>query len=180
MTWRPIETAPRDGTQVIGYGETAGEIHGPLLRPLLLGARRGRGQDRFRAAIRSIAVCETAGRALRAGIPHVLLARGVGADGGLAELDAGETAMLLQECRDAPQGRDLLVVPEAEIAGRDASVALDRGGFDDHRSGAAERELAQVHEMPVIGQALDSRVLAHRRNDHAVRKDELAQLERRQ
>jgi hypothetical protein len=27
--WQPMDTAPRDGTRVLGFGESAGEINGP-------------------------------------------------------------------------------------------------------------------------------------------------------
>lgn len=31
--WRPIKSAPRDGTRILGYGLWAGEINGPDTEP---------------------------------------------------------------------------------------------------------------------------------------------------
>jgi hypothetical protein len=33
--WQPIETAPRDGTPILGYGRVAGEISGPDDTPVM-------------------------------------------------------------------------------------------------------------------------------------------------
>src|SRR6185436_17727624 len=45
---------------------------------------------------------------------------------------------------------------------------LDRGGLDEHRAGAALRELAEVHQVPVGDVADLRRVLEHRRNHDTV------------
>ncbi|MGY4316407.1 hypothetical protein ACVWW1_005734 [Bradyrhizobium sp. JR3.5] len=80
----------------------------------------------------------------------------------MRELDRGHRAVVLQEGGDAFERRDLLVVPDADIAVGDASFGGDRRGLDHHEPGAALGELAEMHEVPVIGEAVGCRVLAHR------------------
>ena len=45
--------------------------------------------------------------------------------------------------------------PDAEIARRDATLRADRRGFGDDEAGATDRAAAQMHEMPVVGHAVD-------------------------
>ncbi|MGY4423295.1 hypothetical protein ACVWY2_005744 [Bradyrhizobium sp. JR6.1] len=40
--------------------------------------------------------------------------------------------------------------------------AVTAAGLDHHEPGAALGELAEMHEVPVIGEAVGCRVLAHR------------------
>ena len=78
------------------------------------------------------------------------------------------------------QARDVLGLVHAGAAGRDAALAADVGHLGDHQPGAADRAAAEVHEVPVVGRAVLGRVLAHRRDDDAVREHEVAQAERRE
>ena len=45
-------------------------------------------------------------------------------------------------------------------------------------AGAADAAAAEVHEMPVVGEAVGARVLAHRRDDDAVRQRQRAERQR--
>ncbi|CRW93487.1 hypothetical protein PAERUG_P6_East_of_England_6_IMP_1_03_09_02259 [Pseudomonas aeruginosa] len=104
--------------------------------------------------------------------PGTRLAPGVG------QLDPGDRALGLDETGDAMQRLDMRVAPDAEVVSGDAPLGQHRGGFDYHQAGAAHRAAAQVHEMPVVGQALLRRVLAHGRYGDAVGQGDLTQAKR--
>ena len=71
-------------------------------------------------------------------------------------------------------------VPQARARGSDAGVAGRAGHLDhDHRR-AAHRPRAEVHQVVVAGNAIDRRVLRHRRDDDPVLQRHAAQRERRQ
>ena len=52
---------------------------------------------------------------------------------------------------------------------------IDVGHLAHHQSGAAEREPAEMHRVPIVGGAIVGVVLAHRRNDDAIGQREPAQ-----
>jgi hypothetical protein len=68
------------------------------------------------------------------------------------------------------EGRFGGVVPQAQIGGRDASVGFDCGRFDAEHAGPRERQLPEMDHVPGGCFATFRGVLAHRRNDDAIRK----------
>src|SRR5829696_2171082 len=105
------------------------------------------------------------------------VARGLAA--GVGELDHHlSLRALAHRGQDRPQRGFGGVVVEAEAARRDAADRLHRGGLDAEDRGPRQRQRIDVGEMPVIGLAVDGRVLAHRRHHDAVGKREIAQLDR--
>ncbi len=69
--------------------------------------------------------------------------------------------MLVQEGGDALELRDVVVLPDAEVAGRDAGFGADGIGFGDDETGAADGAAAEMNEVPVIGEAVHGGVFAH-------------------
>src|SRR5690606_34907867 len=76
---------------------------------------------------------------------------------------------------NALQRRDLPVLPQTQVTVGDATLRVHAGRLEDDEAETAERETAQVHEMPVVGVAVPGRVLAHRRNHGAVAQCQFAQ-----
>jgi hypothetical protein len=99
---------------------------------------------------------------------------------GVGELGAGVGAVLVQEAGDALELREVLVLPDAEVAGSDAALGADGVGFSDDEGGSADGAAAEVDEMPVAGEAVDRGVLAHGRDGDSVRDGEAAELEGRE
>lgn len=81
---------------------------------------------------------------------------------------------------DVGERGDLLVLPQAEVAVRDAAFRQDSGRLDDHEAEPAKREPPKMDEVPVIGDAVLRRILAHGCNDGAVAKREITQFQRRE
>ena len=95
----------------------------------------------------------------------------------MGQLDAGAGALGVEEPGDALKGGDVLVLPDAEVAGGDAALRGDGGGFKDDEGGAALGAGSEVDEMPVGGEAILRGVLAHGRNADAIGEGEGAELE---
>ncbi|MNP10101.1 hypothetical protein D3C76_1022380 [compost metagenome] len=93
---------------------------------------------------------------------------GAGLAPGMGQLNTGNGALGVDEAGDALQGFDLFIIPQTEILGRDTPVGGDRRGFGKHQPGPADSTAAEVDQMPVIGQAIGTGILAHRRYRDAV------------
>jgi len=94
---------------------------------------------------------------------------------GVSELDAGRRAALVHQVDDAREPGHEGIVPQAGIADRAATAALDLGRFEHHQAGATGGIAAGIHDVPVGGVALLRRILVHRRHHHAVFQGEFAE-----
>jgi len=103
---------------------------------------------------------------------HAGLAAGVG------KLDARTSALGVDKVDDAGKSRYVLVFPNAQIGGRDAALGLDCGGFKHNQTGATLRPGTQMNKVPIGGEAIFRRVLAHGRDTDAVSEHDRAELKR--
>src|SRR2546426_1801472 len=74
----------------------------------------------------------------------------------------------VDELHDPLEPCDVLVLPDPEVLRRDAPFRSHGARFGEHQRGAADRARAEVHEMPIVREAVLARVLAHGRDDDAV------------
>ena len=72
----------------------------------------------------------------------------------------------------------MLVFPDALIAGRDAPARFHGRGFHHNQSRAADRAAAEMDQVPVVGEAVFARILAHGGNGDAVAKRDAALCQR--
>jgi hypothetical protein len=72
------------------------------------------------------------------------------------------------------------VVPQPEIAGCDAPLARNRCRLGEDERSAADRPRSQMHQVPIVGQPLEARILAHGRQNDAAAKLDAANTDRRQ
>jgi hypothetical protein len=85
----------------------------------------------------------------------------------------------MQEIDDPFQRRNLGILPQAGAGIGDAAFGCHARRLDDHEAEAAQREAAEMHQVPVVHDAMPRRILAHGRDDGAVLQDEFAERERR-
>ena len=95
----------------------------------------------------------------------------------MADLDANGNALSMVERDDPGQASDLPVFPDAEAAGRDASLRRDARGLQHRTADTREREARVMRQMPGLHMAVDGLVLAHGRKHDAVREGHSGEAE---
>src|ERR1039458_1306172 len=162
-----LEGAPRSLAKGFNCGVDAGLIkrlgHGIARRKC-----EGAGRNRLPAAI----LGQEQALSVK-GHGHAAFSSGVG------QLNAGASALRVEKACDARKCRDVLVFPDAEIAVGDAAFRRDCGGFNHDQSGAALCAGPKMDEMPIRGESVLRRILAHGRNADSIRKDDRTKLKGR-
>ncbi len=141
-------------------------VHGPQRGRAVAEGQRRRS-DRLPGAVRG-------GQRLRAlpGPRDRTLAPGVG------DLNRRYSALRGDKDGDTRKPVALLVVPQSEAMLGDAAARFHVAGLDADDTGAADGTRGQVREMPIVGEAVLRRILAHRRHHDAIARLHRAQRQR--
>ncbi|MNH18749.1 hypothetical protein D3C79_784660 [compost metagenome] len=102
-------------------------------------------------------------------------AMGAGLAPGVGQLDARHGALRGDEAGDALQWGDLFIVPQTKVLGSDPAIGGHSNRFGDDQPGTTDGAATQMDKVPVVGQAIDGGILAHRRNGDAVGQGQLTQ-----
>src|SRR5580698_9646516 len=86
----------------------------------------------------------------------------------MRQLHASARALRMDELRYGQYTQNVLLFPDAQIVRRNAALGGDGRGLKHDQARAALRPAAQMDEVPIRGEAVDARVLAHRRNADAI------------
>jgi hypothetical protein len=89
--------------------------------------------------------------------------------------DHGNFRILTNRRQHGPECRLGGIVPQTEIAGGNPAIGLHGRRFDHQHASARHSQLSQMRDMPCVGQAVLSAVLAHWRHDDAVGECQTAQ-----
>ncbi len=95
---------------------------------------------------------------------------GAGLAAGMGQLNGCAGALRVNELNNSPESGNVSIAPKPEITGGDAALGKDSGGFQDDQAGATLNAATQVDEVPISGEAVPRRVLAHGRDTDAVGK----------
>ena len=134
--------------------------------------RRGRdGGPRCLPATREVVVVERVFT-----VPGTALA---GLAPGMRQLNAGNRSLGLQKARDTGQIGDVVIMPDAEVAGRAPAPFLDGRGLTEDEAGAPQGKAPEMDKVPVVGETVRRPILAHRRYCDAIGDLDVADLDGR-
>src|SRR5262249_26662700 len=97
---------------------------------------------------------------------------------GVRQLDPGGGALLLYEPGDSRQKLAMLILPDTQVPGRNPSAWLDGGRLGEYESRASDGPASEMDEVPVVGEAIFARILAHGRDCDTITQQDLADRER--
>src|SRR5215471_16087396 len=87
---------------------------------------------------------------------------GAGLPAGMCQLNARHCALTCDERKGPEEWLNMSVGPYAKILGADAAVGGHCGGFRDYCRRSPHSAASQMNEMPLSGETVLARILAHR------------------
>src|SRR5438552_11156084 len=87
-------------------------------------------------------------------------------------------SLFMNKTDDSAQHLDVLVAPDAEILGTDATFGKNGGCLSQDQAGATNRAAPEMNEMPVVRESVAARILTHRRDKHPISKRQISNRER--
>ena len=72
----------------------------------------------------------------------------------MRELRSPHRALCADEPADAREILDVLILPDAEVLHADPALGQHGVRLGEHHRRAADRELSEVHEVPVVGEPI--------------------------
>src|SRR5579862_6202564 len=81
---------------------------------------------------------------------------------GMSKLNPRDASLLFDEARDMRPSRPLFVAIDSSVHRRDSSISLDSRRLREDEGRTPHRPAAEMDEVPVVWNAVDGAVLAHR------------------
>src|SRR5260370_21242226 len=97
---------------------------------------------------------------------------------GMRQLHPSHAALLMNKPDDPSQRLNVIVHPDAQVLRTNPALRKNRSCLGKHQSRPAYGPAAQMHKMPVVGISVCAGVLAHGRDQYAVRKRNIPNRER--
>jgi hypothetical protein len=104
------------------------------------------------------------------GYGHAAFAAGVG------QLNTGADALRMDEADDLLEAWDVRIFPDAKVSGGDAAFREDGGSLEQDEARTTLSATAKMDEMPVVGESVLRRILAHGRDADAIGKGDGTKL----
>src|SRR4051812_39992179 len=96
----------------------------------------------------------------------------------MGQLHPGYASLFMNKTNDSTQHLDVLVAPDAEILGTDATFGKNGGCLGQDEAGATHRATPEMNKMPVVSESVVARILTHRRDEHPIGKRQISNRER--
>lgn len=103
---------------------------------------------------------------------------GAGFASGVGKLNARDAALFVNEVDNTGKSFGVAIAPNAKVLRTDARFSQNGGGFAKNDRGASYGTAAKMDEVPIAGEAVFARILAHGRNGDAIAERDCANRER--
>ena len=98
----------------------------------------------------------------------------------VSELHGRNSTLRFDEAEDAREHLDVFVFPNPEIVGADTTFRRNRRRFRHHHCRTTHGARPEMHEMPIIGEAVFAGIFAHGRDANAIAEFHVAEFEWRE